>query len=195
MKILTYPARPSTGGPLPQALAAGGYDLGCRWFFEPKVNGWRAMLHTPTGAMFNRHGKLLSIADQFRDAVDLLLLREVPFEWLDVEAIERRHGIGCGSLIVLDGIARETLTYNQRRLVLRRFLPWSATPSSVSLIPSLSRREAEGAWLTLQSINFDLDCIYYEGVVAKRGDSIYPLQLRSDSEETRSWVKHRFTTK
>jgi hypothetical protein len=35
---------------------------------------------------------------------------------------------------------------------------------------------------------------FYEGVVMKRANSPYPIQLRSDSEEFRGWVKHRFLT-
>ena len=33
---------------------------------------------------------------------------------------------------------------------------------------------------------------YYEGIVAKRADSRYPLQLRSPSIEFPFWMKHRW---
>ena len=33
---------------------------------------------------------------------------------------------------------------------------------------------------------------FYEGVVMKRVDSIYPMQLRSPDFETPDWMKHRF---
>ena len=39
------------------------------WYAEPKLNGWRALIHTPSGIMWNRHGALLTIADCFRPAL------------------------------------------------------------------------------------------------------------------------------
>lgn len=39
-----------------------------------------------------------------------------------------------------------------------------------------------------------LDEITNRRFVAKRVDSKYPIQLRSATEPTHDWVKHRFTT-
>jgi hypothetical protein len=44
---ITYPARPINGGPLPNARPKQGV-----WYYEPKYNGWRALVHIPTGTMF-----------------------------------------------------------------------------------------------------------------------------------------------
>lgn len=52
----SYPLRPINGGPLPRARPKSG-----TWLYEPKINGWRAIVNTRTGAMWNRHGKRLSI--------------------------------------------------------------------------------------------------------------------------------------
>jgi len=60
----TYPARPISGGPLELALPKQGH-----WCYEPKYNGWRALVHAPTGTMFNRHGQPLSIAGLFGSAL------------------------------------------------------------------------------------------------------------------------------
>jgi hypothetical protein len=95
MKPITYPARPINGGHLDRALPKVG-----EWSYEPKYNGWRAIIHVPSGTMWNRHGKLLSIAREFETA--LAILKRTGIEWLDVEALERRHALGRGSLIVLD---------------------------------------------------------------------------------------------
>lgn len=98
----TYPARPVNGGPLPLApVKRGG------WAFEPKLNGWRALIHVPSGTMFNRHGQRLSIAAAFTPA--LHRLRQLfpdghPIVWLDCEALERRHTLGQGTLFILDFI-------------------------------------------------------------------------------------------
>jgi len=64
MKPITYPARPINGGPLDKAHAKHG-----EWFYEPKYNGWRALVHVPTGTMFNRHGQRLSIQQEFAKAL------------------------------------------------------------------------------------------------------------------------------
>jgi hypothetical protein len=50
--------------------------------------------------MWNRHGERLTIARDFAPALEIL--KRSQFEWLDVEALERRHNLGRGSLIVLD---------------------------------------------------------------------------------------------
>ena len=42
--------------------------------------------------------------------------------------------------------------------------------------------------------NRALGCDFFEGVVMKRADSPYPVQLRTATEEFRGWVKHRFLT-
>src|SRR5437762_1954140 len=96
----TYPARPINGGPLDKAPPKFG-----EWYYEPKYNGWRALVHVPTGTMFNRKGERLSIQKEFTGAIEEL--QEINhqvcrIEWLDCEALERRHNIGRGMLIVLD---------------------------------------------------------------------------------------------
>jgi len=85
----TYPARPISGGPLERALPKPG-----DWCYEPKYNGWRALVHAPTGTMFNRHGQPLNIAALFGSALKhlrtvRLLIDGVPVEWFDCEALCR----------------------------------------------------------------------------------------------------------
>lgn len=46
----------------------------------------------------------------------------------------------------------------------------------------------------IRDANRVLGCDFFEGVVMKRADSPYPVQLRSATEEFRGWVKHRFLT-
>lgn len=48
------------------------------------------------------------------------------------------------------------------------------------------------AWTRLQAINKELKCELFEGLVAKRADSLYPLQLRSPDVEFPFWMKHRW---
>jgi len=43
----------------------------------------------------------------------------------------------------------------------------------------------------LKDANRRMRCEFFEGVVMKRADSPYPVQLRNPSEEFRGWVKHR----
>ena len=97
-KLITYPARPIQGGRLELAPPKRGL-----WYAEPKLNGWRALIHTPTGTMWNRHGALLTIADCFRPALAALAkLASRGLVWADCEALERRHNLGRGTLVVLD---------------------------------------------------------------------------------------------
>jgi hypothetical protein len=122
----SYPLRPVNGGPLPNARPKTG-----NWSYEPKLNGWRAWVHTPTGTMFNRKNEPLSIAKEFAPVLDRLRASRLPLVWLDVEALERRHNLGRGSLVVLDFAPGTyeggyhlppTLTYNERQTVMYEML-------------------------------------------------------------------------
>lgn len=190
----TFPARPVNGGPLPKARPKCGV-----WAVEPKVNGWRTLVHVPTGTMWNRHGIRLSIAREFKPALEILA-KTLAFEWADCEALERRHRIGRGTLIVLDAIpdgANRTAPYTDRRLCLEAVLDGFLRPDcfatdSVYLIPSFPESHAAQLWGLLQQLNRDAKCDFYEGLVAKRTNAPYPTQSLSSTRETTDWVKHRW---
>jgi len=44
----------------------------------------------------------------------------------------------------------------------------------------------------LKQLNAQWHCPFYEGVVAKRSDSLYPIQLRSAALDYTGWLKHRW---
>lgn len=218
-----YPARPVNGGPLPKALPKSG-----EWSMEGKYNGWRAWVHNPTGAMFNRKLEPLSITSEFKTSLDIL--RKLPWEWSDVEALERRHNIGRGSLILLDYlpedppenyIARKSHIHLCAGLVggievhkrlnepiagNRVYLPmhWrmeaglARVGDFVAAEKNTDRGDWLGLWDILQQCNAALGgngrcgTHFWEGVVAKRNDSIYPRQRRSVELEFPFWMKHRW---
>lgn len=208
--FLSYPARPVNGGPLPKALPKRG-----RWFYEPKINGWRALVHTPTGRMWNRHGKPLSITAEFKTV--LACLETCPLEWLDCEALERRHDLGRGSLVVLDTLDHAALPYTDRMSLLASSLirtgaePWADqfTPPPNRLLWFAYTYETEAtqeqagfkpdpdldpavAWNRLQLFNKAFGAEVFEGLVAKHADSPYPLQTRSADQTFPQWMKHRW---
>lgn len=197
---ITFPARPIQGGKLDRAPKKTGL-----WFAEPKFNGWRALVHCPSGAMWNRHGGRLSIEREFGAALrELRRLSEAGLVWADCEAMGRRHKIGCGTLIVLDWIPEDgSPVYEERRAFLESLVPLermslgdepTIPASSMLLTPSIA--DADGAALrlyrSLESINRAARADVFEGVVMKRGGSLYPVQLRSPTEESRCLVKHRY---
>ncbi len=176
---------------------------------EPTLNGGRALIHTPTGTMWNRHGALLTIADCFRPALAALAkLATRGVVWADCEALERRRNLGRGTLVVLDVIPKSgTPIYTARRAMLESLLPYdpifdgdTSRPvpcGTVVLTPSRradSHADALAFYQRLRAANRALGCDFFEGVVMKRADSAYPVQMRSASEEFRGWVKHRFLT-
>ena len=199
--LITYPARPIQGGRLELAPPKRGL-----WHAEPKLNGWRALIHTPSGTMWNRHGALLTIADCFRPALGALAkLASRGLVWADCEALERRHNLGRGALVVLDVVPESgTPSYEQRRAMLEPFIPTDAVfsgdasrpvPSSaVVLTPTFradSHADALALYKRLRAANIALGGAFFEGVVMKRSDSAYPVQLRS-TEKSRAWCKYRF---
>ncbi|WP_207910725.1 DNA ligase-like domain-containing protein [Chthoniobacter flavus] len=171
------------------------------------MNGWRALIHTPTGTMWNRHGALLTIADCFWPALaSLAKLASRGLVWADCEALERRHNLGRGTLVVLDVVQEaKTPSYEQRRAMLESLLPRdpvfsgdttrSVPINAVCLTPNLRVEDQAGAltfYARLREANRALGCDFFEGVVMKKAGSSYPVQLRSAMEECRGWCKHRF---
>jgi ATP-dependent DNA ligase len=192
----TYPARPLNGGALERALPKPG-----EWHYEPKYNGWRALVHGPSGTMFNRYGQRLSIQGEFSAALATLrTLRlssgAVEVEWWDCEALARRHALGRGTLLVFDYIGEGGETYVKRKENLARRLtvhdpgvpPRADTCYSV-VAATLDPLEF---YHRLKQWNGQWHCPFYEGVVAKRADSLYPVQRRSATLEFAGWMKHRW---
>jgi ATP-dependent DNA ligase len=197
--LISYPARPIQGGKLDRAPKKTGL-----WYAQPKYNGWRALVHCPSGTMWNRHGGRLSIAHEF-DAVlrELRKLSECGLIWADCEAMERRHNVGRRSLIVLDWIPDAgSPTYEHRREFLESLVPLermslgegTMPEDSVLLTPSIDDKDGAALRLyeSLRTINQTAKADVFEGVVMKRAESLYPVQLRSATEESRCLVKHRF---
>jgi hypothetical protein len=203
VKPITYPARPFNGGPLDKAIKK---DSG--WYYEPKFNGWRTLIHLPTGTMFNRHGKELSIQHEFKPAVRGLQKVYPDIEWVDCEALGRRHGVGRGVLVVLDAVIRGTYEQRRGKLEVDRVIPMHPMPPIIDLVGHYPMHEAdrwcyltpsnyglekaELEWERMQQDNKNLGVEYFEGLVAKHADSHYPVQLRSASDECSFWVKHRW---
>lgn len=203
LSLPTFPARPINGGRLDIARPKSG-----TWLYQPKFNGWRAVVHTPTGTMFNRHGMRLAIAHEFVSA--LAELRGCGLEWLDCEALERRHAIGRGSLAVLDWIPAEMVgkcdqtpegynfsgpKYSDRRAeMLKRFeiLPLNARLADNSVVIPFETEDAQTLWHFCKSQNAVLGCEFYEGVVGRDVNQSYPFQLRSSDEAFTGMMKHRW---
>src|SRR5216684_4296844 len=74
--------------------------------------------------MWNRHGALLTIGDCFRPALRALAkLAPRGLVWADCEALERRHNLGRGTLVVLDVIPESGMPiYTARRATLESLL-------------------------------------------------------------------------
>jgi hypothetical protein len=197
--LISYPARPLQGGKLDRAPKKTGL-----WYAQPKYNGWRALVHCPSGTMWNRHGGRLSIAHEFDAALcELQKFSEAGLIWADCEAMERRHSVGRRSLIVLDWIPDAgSPTYEHRREFLESLLPLermslgegTMPEDSVLLTPSIDDKDGAALRLykSLRTINQTAKADVFEGVVMKRAGSLYPVQLRSATEESRCLVKHRF---
>jgi hypothetical protein len=201
----TYPGRPRNGGPLDLALKAGMYYSADgnmsspgwwnRPVFQPKYNGWRAMVHAPSGRMFNRYNIefMTAVTQHFTAALEELAC--MPFEWLDCEALERRHDLGVGSLIVLDWVTA-AVTQEDRHTMLEHYLPYAQVGAEKELhagsylVPNLPKEIYD----ILQERNTELGCVFYEGVVSKQTRTEYPMQLNGPEVTCPAWVKHRFTT-
>jgi len=200
----TYPARPINGGALELAPPKPG-----DWFYEPKYNGWRALVHAPTGSMFNRYGEPLSIAAEFGRALKhlrglKLMAGALAIEWFDCEALDRRHALGRGTLLAFDYItppglpgeplhkrkellAQALAVHEYRQVPLAETLYGVGAHDPGELNPQELNRQ-------LRELNALWGCPFYEGVVAKRSTDVYPIQLRSPNAEFVGWIKHRWAS-
>jgi len=185
VKPITYPARPHNGGPLDKAFKKTG-----GWCWEPKVNGWRTLIHVPTGTMFNRHGGKLSIAHEYTEAIKELQQAHSHIEWLDCEALGRRHNVNRGALMILDAVLPGT--FLERKEVLVKADEQYDSHKCYLIELGHGNGYANNRWKFLQEENKRLGCDYYEGLVAKQEDSLYPIQLASPKKEFSFWVKHRW---
>src|SRR5438105_6072036 len=184
--LITYPARPINGGRLELAPSKRGL-----WYAEPKYNGWRVLAHAPSGTCFNRHGAPLTITHEFAEALTTLhsIGGRAGIEWFDCEGVERRHAIGRGTLVVLDAIIPGTYVERRKRLLAAVNAPLSVEQKpperAVVLAPSFPAAESLPIYMRLREINRLWRCDFYEGVVMKRADAQYPVQVRSGTEECR----------
>lgn len=192
----TYPARPTNGGPPHLRRPPFG-----QWIAQPKFNGWRALIHLQEDgrtAVWNRHGEPLSIAADFHQAIHALHSSFPAGTWLDCEALQRRGSI-TGTLIVLDCIdpPRPAATQAQRMAYLRAHIPvldWRLPPppDSAILTDEFPTERIAEACTHFQQVNAATGETVFEGVVCKRVDSTYPIQLRSPEARFPYWIKHRF---
>jgi hypothetical protein len=204
-QAICYPPAPLNGGPLQDAPAKVG-----SWVWQPKVDDWRAVLHRPSRTVWNQYGQPSSISGKFTVALEYLALlpgADNCFEWLDVGMMENRHDLMRGCIIVLD-LIEAGLTFNQRRGLLRRVLPTlpfdvsrllaetgGQVRDSVYLISQWDNCEDRAdalkkeAWL--QNENTIIGHKFYEGLVAKKRDSLYTFG-RKPKQKVADWIKHRF---
>lgn len=151
------------------------------------------MVHAPTGTCYNRHGERLSIEDEFKQALGEIKVEcaRKDIEWLDCEGLSRRHNVGKGSLIVLDALIDgpcEVRGYTIRGM----FCPLLGGVQG-KVHSSCQYTDAQTMWTYLKDENkHTFRCEFYEGLVAKRADAPYPMQLRSADEVTTVWIKHRW---
>lgn len=147
----------------------------CAWAFEPKWDGFRAIVHA-TGLILSRHGKPLRMAAHHGDA-GTQLCRALGAQWLDCELLGVRDANAPYlPLMVLD--AAIDGDYLERRKALERAIPTSSVelPTNGIWLTPYSERGGE-VWRAWQ------DYAHIEGVVAKPINSTYPC---------RSWVKFRY---
>lgn len=211
--LITYPARPVNGGRLEAAPPKIG-----PWIGQPKVKDWRGIVHAPTQRIWNRHGKEMSITKNL--AAPLLILSAFNFDWLDVGVMERQNQLLRNSIIIFDWIPSVKfyagINHEARRAELVKDFEILPAATFLKLLPESQRRDRvflineydfdrhmspQRAYARLQQMNRELGGDptnatdmknFYEGLVCKRTDKPYPVQLLSPTKETPWMIKHRF---
>lgn len=196
-QMICFPPAALNGGKLDTAPPKVG-----EWVWQPKVDDWRGVIHTPTGTVWNQYGQRSSITDKFTVALDRLKTTSFAAEWLDIGMMEQRNAMMRGSIVVFDLISLSR-TFTERRAHLQAM--FDVMPLATILVgrPDLAHDcvyltaqvEGEAAgrsiYNSLQLQNEALNRKFYEGVVAKRADSLYTFGRRP-KQVTPDWIKHRF---
>lgn len=170
------------------------------WVFEPKFDGWRAVLFAEAAVLESRRGTNLAsrfpevvdaASDQLDDVVldgEIVALREGRLDFGALTSMPRARaeaGINiyfvAFDLLAVGGRDLRAEPYRVRRERLEGQFDGVRPP--LQLVPSTENREAAMAWM-----GADLVTVGIEGVVAKLADSTYR-PGRSDS-----WVKVRQMT-
>jgi hypothetical protein len=201
--LICYPPAPLNGGPLESAPAKVG-----TWIWQPKPNDERVVIHAPSRTIWNQYGQPYTKAEAFQVALDRLETVSFFAEWLDAGTTFKEGGTLSGCIIVFDLIERG-LTFDERRerlAVTFDPLPWATelvgtaeARNQVYLIPQWCPDRYIGGhgehplelYDRLKNENAQLDRKFYEGLVAKRADSLYPFGNRP-KQQTADWIKHRF---
>lgn len=203
--LICYPPAALNGGPLEHALAKIG-----EWVWQPKVDDWRGVLHAPTRTLWNQYGEPSSCSDKFKVALEYIQegfanrVRAgfMPAEWLDVGLMENRHDLMRGCIIVFDWIDKEASFMGRRALLRSCFVP---LPHDVSRLLAetggqvrdsvylINQWRAQSPLQLQQHLKDENDAIghkFYEGLVAKRAQSLYTFG-RKPKQVTPDWIKHR----
>lgn len=154
------------------------------WSYEPKYDGWRSLVNGKQ--MWNRHGAKLTINNSFATALEMLA--EFDFDWYDVEALQRRHRIARGTLIVLD-LPTSELNYEGRREIMEANFPIlevdeEPQENEVYIPPRYSNPYE--LWEMLKGDSF------YEGIVGKKNNSFYVKQSINSDKSFPNWIKYRY---
>lgn len=201
--LVCFPPAPLNGGPLDSAPAKIG-----EWVWQPKVDDWRAVIHTPTGTVWNQYGQVSSISNKFGLALDrILVATHSAAEWLDVGLMENRHDLMRGCIIVLDLIEPGLVQWQRRARLSAMFpaLPFDVSRllaethgqirDSVFLISEWDNVETNADALKrqdwLKTENEIIGHKFYEGLVAKVRSSLYQYGAKP-KRKCATWIKHRF---
>ncbi len=200
MNPITYPARPIGSGGLPAKFEGIG-----EWRWEEKLNGERLLIHidyeTGQPTVWNRKGEPSAHVGDFTQALAALtnLTRDTFITWWDCEGLSRRHAIAKGSLVVLDWVPTQPdvqPTWSQRKAFLHRHLGQGANftlmPPLLGVCHTWTEAEAREAWEKMQAINRTLGAEVYEGLIAHRCASKYPVQLVSPDQTTADLIRFRW---
>lgn len=187
----TFPARPKSGGRFNPDMLIGEFG------WQPKYNGWRMFADLAEDQVFNRHGELMSIGDCFKRAIDSIRghCLSLGIKYLDCEALERRFDACRGSLVILD-IPDSDEDFETRMEVLSFLAPVHdinilPEPNSVVVTPTFDELSARKAWTWMQQLNNSWGVPIYEGLVAKKKGSEYPVTWKP-TDTFNDWIKYRF---
>jgi len=189
MNFLTYPARPVDGGNNPKLVVGD-------WSYSPMFHGQRYIIHAPSRSTWNETGNAVNTLNEFKEPLGLLELVS-PFEWLDCLAIDRRVGIGRGSLIILDAIVKG-VPFHERKGSIDNTFEQLSIDGNMSIgnkkLYSVPQWEGDQSkhWRRMHQINLFINKKFIQGMIMRKKDSLYPIQKNDRHQRCFEWVRFNF---
>ncbi len=182
------------------AIALAPWQEGS-WYFEPSYNNsFDFFYHTGTGTVLSASHDKMTLPKNSEICFRGITLKLPEPVWLHCRGIPRPDPKVLESFAV--GVV-DILDFKENYITRRHFLEsrleelgikMPAQDKYYFLIPRVTEGIKLNLWCALQEVNLEQGAIIYDGIVAKKAESLYERQLDDFKHTNAFWHYHPFST-